>query len=82
MQGSVGTEQLRRWASLALSGVGSAKLGEWEERRRRALHIRRRVSVKEERIIGPVVDVRGTREGRQRLADIRAVVHSLPEMQR
>ena len=54
-----------------LRRVGDADLGEWIERREesglRVVHLRRRVSAKEEKITGPAVDVRGTPEMYRRL---------------
>lgn len=55
-------------AMLALKGVGDARLGEWDEYTGFAYHIRRRLSVSEQRSVGPVVDVRGTPEGARRMA--------------
>lgn len=49
-----------------LTGVGDATLGEWREWTGRAFHLRRRLSVREQRAVGPVVDIRGTPEARQR----------------
>jgi hypothetical protein len=46
----------------ALEGVGSRLFGEYENWTGKAYHVRRRLSVEEEAIIGPAVDVRGTRE--------------------
>jgi hypothetical protein len=53
-------------ARLALEGVGDARLGEWVEHRRIAVHVRRRLTLDEALVTGPVVDVRGTPEARQR----------------
>lgn len=49
-----------------LVGVGDASLGEWTEWSGRAFHLRRRLSVREQREVGPVVDVRGTPEALRR----------------
>jgi hypothetical protein len=49
-----------------LAGVGDPVLGEWREWTGRAFHIRRRLSVREQRDVGPVVDVRGSEEARRR----------------
>lgn len=43
----------------ALDGVGDASRGEWIDANPRAVHIRRRLSESEDRIVGPVKDVRG-----------------------
>ena len=65
-------EQLAR---LELEGVGDARLGEWVERTRVAVHVRRRLSAAEQVVVGPVVDVRGTAEAHQRFA---TMVNLLP----
>lgn len=49
-----------------LAGVGDARLGEWREWSGRAFHLRRRLSEREQRLVGSVVDVRGTPEARRR----------------
>lgn len=41
-------------------------LGEWREWTGRAFHLRRRLSVREQRGVGPVVDIRSTPEARRR----------------
>jgi len=55
-------------ARAALAGVGEASLGEWDEYGGFAFHVRRRLSVTEAASVGPVVDVRGTPDGRRRCA--------------
>ena len=67
-------EALRLLALRALAGVGDARAGEWEEWTGYALHLRRRLTEEEAAQIGPVVDVRGTREGQQRCAKMRRYV--------
>jgi hypothetical protein len=67
---------LRRFAFAALAGVGDAKLGEYEEYSGRAFHLRRRLSLDEQAMVGEVVDVRGTPEAERRLRPVR---HLLPE---
>lgn len=57
---------LWREAERQLAGVGDASLGEWREKGRAAVHLRRRLSDREQRSIGPAVDVRGTPEALQR----------------
>lgn len=68
--GSAGSESLA-WAMAerALRGVGDAALGEWRERGRIAVHIRRRLTDAERQAAGglQVRDIRGTPEERQRL---------------
>lgn len=59
-------EVLRRYARRALDGVGDASLGEWEAPGDVAFHLRRRLSAIEQRVVGPVVDVRGTPEATRR----------------
>lgn len=49
-----------------LSGVGDARLGEWREWSGRAFHLRRRLSEREQRSVGPAIDVRRTPEARRR----------------
>ena len=63
--------RLARAAELALDGVGDARLGQWHHDTGKAVHMRRRLSVVEEAAVGPVLDVRGTREAAARLALVR-----------
>lgn len=49
-------------AERQLRGVGDATLGEWRERGGRAFHIRRRLTEREARLVGPVRDIRRTPE--------------------
>lgn len=49
-----------------LAEVGDASLGEWPEWTGHAFHLRRRLNTREQRKVGPVVDIRGTQEARQR----------------
>lgn len=63
----LGVEFLERKARDALEGVGDASLGEWTEWTGVAFHVRRRLTAKEQAIVGPVVDVRGTDEARRRM---------------
>lgn len=46
--------------------MGDASLGEWEEWTGQYYHLRRRLSYKEQSLVGDVVDVRGTEEGKRR----------------
>lgn len=55
----------------ALDGVGDADLGQWEEETEIAVHIRRRLTPREERITDGVKDVRGTPEFARRLELVR-----------
>lgn len=51
----------------AIKGVGDATLGAWEERGEKAYHVRRRLSVKEQAVIGDACDIRASDEARERL---------------
>ena len=51
-----------------LAGVGDRGRGEWVEFTDKACHVRRRLSAEEELVIGPVKDIRGTKEAEERLA--------------
>lgn len=65
MTGSVLASSLA--ARHALDGVGDAEAGEWEERGK-AVHIRRRLSAAEAINSGlTMLDLRGTKEGHNRL---------------
>ena len=50
-----------------LEGVGDESLGQWEEEGRNAYHIRRRLSVEEQKGIGEACDLRGSSEAQERL---------------
>jgi len=63
---SLSDDTLRTVALRALEGVGDVTLGEWEERGRKAYHVRRRLSAAEQVGIGEAVDVRGTPEAERR----------------
>jgi len=66
---------MRGIAYRELSGVGDAQLGEWTNASPRAFHLRRRLSLQEESIIGPAVDIRGdTAEVERRLKPVRHIV--------
>lgn len=58
---------LRAIAEKALHGVGDPALGQWWEDGEIAVHLRRRLTEAEAAQVGPVVDVRGTWEGRKRM---------------
>lgn len=62
-----------------LSGVGDAALGEWREWTGRAFHLRRRLSVQEQRDVGPVVDIRGTKEARRRAERLGPMLAYVPQ---
>jgi hypothetical protein len=59
-----------------LDGLGDAALGEWTEDAPRVFHLRRRLTVSEAARVGPVVDVRGTSDARER---VRQLTKVLPE---
>jgi hypothetical protein len=69
----VGRDMLRRYAQEALAGVGDESQ-EWEEWTGYAFHLRRRLTSQEDAFVGPVVDVRGTPEGKRRLARLRRIL--------
>jgi hypothetical protein len=54
-------------ARAALHGVGDRSLGEWIEQGERAVHVRRRLSSREQMATGEARDIRGTPEERERL---------------
>jgi hypothetical protein len=65
-------------ALVALEGVGDESLGQWEEQGNGGVyHIRRRLSVEEQKVIGDAIDIRGTPEERARLDVLLAEVHPL-----
>ncbi len=69
--------KLEDMARRALEGVGDASLGEWREQRPdgRCVHVRRRLSTAEAKLIRDPRDIRGTVEESERLA---AVMRFLP----
>lgn len=66
-----GEDARERLAREVLSGCGDASLGEWVERDRPVLHIRRRLTAEEAAGIGPVLDIRGTDEAEARMRVMR-----------
>lgn len=57
-------------AERELAGVGDSALGEWREFHT-AFHIRRRLSKQEQETYGlTMIDMRGTGEGKQRIAKL------------
>lgn len=64
--GSLLKAVLEREAGRQLLGVGDASLGEWREPGRKAFHIRRRLTEREQRHVGPVEDIRRSDEARMR----------------
>lgn len=71
----MGEQALRQYALEALSGVGDADKGQWEEWSGTAYHIKRRLSLGEQQQIGDTKDIRGTREAEDRW---KAVLRFLP----
>jgi hypothetical protein len=69
---------LEREAEHQLSGVGDPSLGEWREWTGRAFHIRRRLTQAEQRRTGPVLDIRGTPEARERATLLGAMLLYAP----
>jgi hypothetical protein len=61
-----------------LAGVGDAALGEWREWSGRVFHLRRRLNAREQREVGPVVDVRGTAEARRRAERLGPLLRRVP----
>jgi hypothetical protein len=62
-----------------LEGVGDEVAGQWEEYTGKAFHVRRRLTLEEQDLIGPAVDVRGTPEALSRINAIMIVQPYLPE---
>lgn len=69
---------LEREAERALAGVGDASLGEWRDRTGRAFHIRRRLTVAEALRTGPVEDIRGTPDARERAQAVAGMLRYAP----
>jgi hypothetical protein len=61
-----------------LTGVGDATLGEWTEWTGKAFHLRRRLSTREQRGVGPVVDIRHTPEAQRRAARLGDMLRFVP----
>jgi hypothetical protein len=64
------TLALRYAALAALTGVGNAQLGQWEEYTDTAYHVRRRLSRDEQKQVGDAMDIRGTPEAVERYSSI------------
>lgn len=71
---AVSREVLARAAREALSGVGDATAGEWEEWSGYAFHLRRRLSAEEARTVGEIMDIRDTPEADRRCAAVRSFI--------
>ena len=64
-------------AFMALDGVGDKSLGEWFTIGKGGVfHLRRRLSMEEQRLIGPAVDIRGTPESIGRMASVQQYLPS------
>ena len=70
--------ELRPIALAILAGVGDASAGEWDQRRPRAYHVRRRLSAEEQALTGPVLDCRRSAlEWQRRLVALPPATHAL-----
>ena len=69
---------MRQATYIALAGVGDSSLGQWEEDRPKAFHLRRRLSAKEALLVGPVIDIRGTKEAVRRMRVLKKQVPQFP----
>ena len=76
--GSIFPAVLEREAVRQLAGLGDAAAGEWREMGNRAFHVRRRLAAREVAVTGPVVDIRGTPEARQRAAGLGTMLRLAP----
>jgi hypothetical protein len=76
--GSLIKAVLEREAERQLAGVGDASLGEWRETGQKAVHIRRRLTAREQLLVGPVVDIRRSAEARMRAARLGARLSMAP----
>ena len=76
--GSIIKAVLWREAERQLAGVGDASLGEWRETGGVAVHLRRRLSGREQRAVGPVVDIRRSDEARMRAGRLGARLSMAP----
>jgi hypothetical protein len=65
-------------AERQLAGLGDASSGEWREASTKAVHLRRRLSEREQRAIGPAVDIRGSDEARIRAARLGSLLRLVP----
>lgn len=71
--------ELHTIANRALMGVGDSSRGEWTEWGKVAFHLRRRLSLAEQSIIGRAVDIRGTEEAIGRWNAVKIAFPNLPE---
>ena len=59
---------------MVLEGIGDREK-EWREWTGQAYHIRRRLTVEEQRGVGPAVDLRGTEDALQRYERCRKIIN-------
>ena len=76
--GSLLKAVLEKEAERQLLGVGDATLGEWREPGGKAFHIRRRLSEREQRAVGPVMDIRGSDEAGMRAGRLGPLLQLAP----
>ena len=76
--GSILKAVLEKEAERQLSGVGDASLGEWREWSGKAFHIRRRLTGREQRTVGPVEDIRRSDEARMRAGRVGHLLRLAP----
>jgi len=76
--GSVIRAVLEREAVRQLDGLGDAAAGEWREVGHTAFHLRRRLAAREMALVGPVTDIRGTPEARERAAALGSMLRFAP----
>jgi hypothetical protein len=76
--GSLIKAALWQEAERQLAGVGDKLLGEWRETGAKAVHLRRRLSEREQRAVGPVMDIRRSDEARVRAARLGARLSLVP----
>jgi hypothetical protein len=76
--GSLIKAVLESEAERQLAGVGDAPLGEWREVGQKAVHIRRRLTAREQRLVGPVMDIRRSDEAKMRAARLGARLSMVP----
>lgn len=69
---------LERIAEKELEGVGDPSLGEWREWTGKAFHIRRRLSAAEQKVTGPVADIRRTPEALRRALAVGPMLRLAP----
>src|SRR5690348_8096320 len=76
--GSIIKAVLWREAERQLAGVGDPSLGEWREVGDKAVHLRRRLSEREQRTAGPVMDIRRSDEAGMRARRLGPLLRLMP----